>query len=126
MLVWKLLASWREALAEFLYGDGFKVSIVNPARIKGFAKSELLRTKTDSVDAAQIARFCAAMKPSMWTPTAPEVKELQAGFATARIRDRNGKSRAEPSGNSYANCCWPYPCTLRVSKRATKTAQKTD
>ncbi|WP_445174985.1 IS110 family transposase, partial [Microcoleus sp.] len=27
-----------EALAEFLYGDGFQVSIVNPARIKGFAK----------------------------------------------------------------------------------------
>ncbi len=53
-----------EALAEFLYGEGFQVSIVNPARIKGFAKSELLRTKTDSVDAALIARFCAAMKPS--------------------------------------------------------------
>jgi transposase len=67
-----------EALAEFLYGAGFQVSIVNPARIKGFAKSELLRTKTDSVDAALIARFCAAMKPSLWTPTAREVKELQA------------------------------------------------
>jgi transposase len=67
-----------EALAEFLYVEGFQVSIVNPARIKGFAKSELLRTKTDSVDAALIARFCAAMKPSLWTPTAPEVKELQA------------------------------------------------
>jgi transposase len=75
---WKLLAFWREALAEFLCGEGFQVSIVNPARIKGFAKSELLRTKTDSVDAALIARFCAAMKPSLWTPTAPEVKELQA------------------------------------------------
>jgi transposase len=67
-----------EALAEFLYGEGFQVSIVNPARIKGFAKSELLRTKTDSVDAALIARFGVAMKPSLWTPTAPEVKELQA------------------------------------------------
>jgi transposase len=67
-----------EALAEFLYQAGYQVSIVNPARIKGFAKSELLRTKTDSVDAALIARFCAAVKPSFWTPTAPEVKELQA------------------------------------------------
>ncbi len=67
-----------EALAEFLYKAGFFVSIVNPIRLKGFAKSELLRTKTDSVDAALIARFCAAMKPSLWTPTAPEVKELQA------------------------------------------------
>ena len=54
------------------------MSVVNPARIKGFAKSELLRTKTDSVDAALIARFCAAIKPSFWKPTPLEVKELQA------------------------------------------------
>jgi transposase len=67
-----------DALAEFLYSLGFEVSIVNPARIKGFAKSELLRTKTDSVDAALIARFCAAIKPALWQPTAPEIKELQA------------------------------------------------
>lgn len=67
-----------DALAEFLYWLGFEVSIVNPARIKGFAKSELLRTKTDSVDAALIARFCAAIKPALWQPTAPEIKELQA------------------------------------------------
>jgi transposase len=67
-----------EALAEFLHQKGYQVSIVNPVRIKGFAKSQLLRTKTDSVDAALIARFCGAIKPSPWTPTAPEVKELQA------------------------------------------------
>lgn len=67
-----------DALAEFLYLANFAVSVVNPARIKGFAKSELLRTKTDSVDAALIARFCAAIKPALWKPTAPEVKELQA------------------------------------------------
>ncbi|MEG4003928.1 IS110 family transposase [Microcoleus sp. SVA1_B3] len=115
-----------EALAEFLYGAGFQVSIVNPARIKGFAKSELLRTKTDSVDAALIARFCAAMKPSLWTPTAPEVKELQAGFATARICHRNDYERAEPFGNSYANCCWSYTGTFGVPKRTTATDQKTD
>lgn len=67
-----------DALAEFLYEAGYQVSVVNPARIKGFAKSELLRTKTDSVDAALIARFCAAIKPSLWKPTPPEVKDLQA------------------------------------------------
>lgn len=67
-----------DALAEFLYCASFAVSVVNPARIKGFAKGELLRTKTDSVDAALIARFCAAIKPELWQPTAPEIKKLQA------------------------------------------------
>ncbi|MEY3866888.1 MAG: hypothetical protein RLZZ338_779, partial [Cyanobacteriota bacterium] len=30
-----------EALAEFLHEKGYQVSIVNPVRIKGFAKSQL-------------------------------------------------------------------------------------
>lgn len=67
-----------EAVAEALYEAGHTVSIVNPARIKGFAQSELTRTKTDTVDAALIARFCAALRPEPWQPVAPDVKQLQA------------------------------------------------
>ena len=47
---------------------GHRVSVVNPAQIKAFGRSELLRTKTDKVDAALIARFCRAMKPQPWIP----------------------------------------------------------
>jgi transposase len=46
-----------------MYDTGHMVGIVNPARIKGFAKSELLRTKNDKIDAGLIARFCLAMSP---------------------------------------------------------------
>jgi len=47
---------WSEGVALSLHESGFLVSIVNPSRIKAFAQSELLRTKTDRVDAALIAR----------------------------------------------------------------------
>lgn len=67
-----------EELAEYLYDQGFKVSIVNPARIKGFAQSELIRSKTDKVDASLIARFCVAMNPSLWTPDPMEIRELRS------------------------------------------------
>ena len=67
-----------EALALFLHQQGLAVSVVNPARIKAFGKSELLRTKTDRVDAALIARFCAAQHPALWTPPPPEQRQLQA------------------------------------------------
>jgi transposase len=70
--------SYGEALALFLHQQGVRVSVVNPARIKAFAKSELLRTKTDRVDAALIARFCAAHQPLVWTPPPPEQRHLQA------------------------------------------------
>jgi transposase len=71
-------STYGDALAEFLVNNGHKVSMVNPSRIKGFAKSELLRTKTDKVDAGVIARFCLAIAPELWTPLPVEVKELQA------------------------------------------------
>lgn len=71
-------STYGEAVAEVLHQAGHLVSIVNPARIKGFAQSELSRTKTDKADAALIARFCAAMQPGLWQPLPDEVKQLQA------------------------------------------------
>ena len=59
---------YSEQVALALVGFGWIVSVVNPARLKGFAQSELARNKTDRADAALLARFCAAMRPSVWTP----------------------------------------------------------
>lgn len=67
-----------EAIAEVLHDAGYTVSIVNPARIKGFAQSELARTKTDKSDAGIIARFCLAMTPASWVPDPLEIRELKA------------------------------------------------
>ncbi len=65
------------ALALFLYDHAHVVSLVNPAAIKAYAASQLTRSKTDHVDAFLIARFCLTQEPASWTPTAPEVQELQ-------------------------------------------------
>lgn len=67
-----------EKLAVFLYQAGHVVSVVNPVRIHGYAKSKLARNKTDKMDAALIADFCATQNPPLWTPPPPEVHELQA------------------------------------------------
>jgi transposase len=67
-----------EAIATYLHDAGYKVSVVNPVCIKAFSKSELRRTKTDSVDALVIARYCRAASPAPWTPMPAPVRELQA------------------------------------------------
>jgi transposase len=67
-----------EPLAECLVDAGLVVSLVNPARVKGFAQSELLRTKSDKADAGLIARFCAAMQPAPWQPQPKEIRQLRA------------------------------------------------
>jgi transposase len=68
---------WSEEVAFALGEAGHVVSLVNPARIKAFAQSELLRTKTDGIDAALIARFCRLHEPEPWKPPAPEIRILQ-------------------------------------------------
>jgi transposase len=69
---------FEEALAFELHERGHIVSVVNPSRVKAFAQSELLRTKTDAVDSALIARFCRAHSPEAWLPPTPEIRALQA------------------------------------------------
>ena len=66
-----------EALAEFLFNNNIFISVVNPARVKGFAQGELLRTKTDKADAGLIARFCFAMAPRAWKPQPKEIRLLR-------------------------------------------------
>jgi len=67
-----------DAVTEFLYERGHRVSVVNPSQIKHFAMSELKRNKTDKSDARTIATFCLKMDPAAWRPLPPEVKHLQA------------------------------------------------
>lgn len=64
-------------LAEYLYDNNFKVSVINPARIKGFSMSKLSRVKTDKADCELIAYFCQAMQPDLWQPTPLHIQELQ-------------------------------------------------
>jgi transposase len=67
-----------EAAATALADAGWVVSVVNPARIKGFAQSELVRNKTDRADAALLARFGQTMRPEPWVAPPLEVRELRA------------------------------------------------
>ncbi len=70
--------AYSEALATYLSDAGPRVSLVNPAATKAYSGAQLSRTKTDKVDAELIARFCQTQRPQLWTPPAPQVRELQA------------------------------------------------
>jgi len=95
--------NYGEDLAIYLHEAGQMVSIVNPAKIKGFGQSELIRTKTDKIDAALIARFCLAMKPGPWSPPSPEIRSLRAlvrrvdSLIDMRSQEKNRISTAHES-----------------------------
>lgn len=96
--VWGCMAAtgrYGDALATWLYQQGHQVSVVNPARIKKYAESQLKRNKTDKLDARIIADFCRTQEPTLWQPPAPEIRELQElvrrldALISEQTRERN-------------------------------------
>ncbi len=94
--------NYGEALALHLHGSRIMVSVVNPARIKGFAQCELSRTKTDKADSQLIARFCQAMKPVLWQPKPAHVRELQQWVR--RLDSLQRMKRQESNRRGSSNC----------------------
>lgn len=69
---------YSEDLAIYLHHAGHTVSVINPAQIKAFGQSELLRNKDDRPDAGLIRRFCEKQQPPAWSPPPAHLRELQA------------------------------------------------
>jgi len=67
-----------EAVADYLASEGMTVSVVNPAQIKAFGGSQLVRSKTDKVDARLIAGFCAERNLEPWQAPTPSEQALRA------------------------------------------------
>ena len=67
-----------DLLAETMFKRGYDVSVVNPARIKSYARSQMIRNKTDRIDASVIADFCRTQELMLWEPPSPQLKELKA------------------------------------------------
>ena len=103
-------------LAELLHERGVVVSIVNPSRIKAHGQSELIRNKTDKLDAALIARFCRAHQPVPWIPPAAHLRELREltrrcdALKAMRVqeinRQKSGMASATVAASVAAHIVW--------------------
>jgi transposase len=69
--------TYGEAIALALYEAGYRVSVVNPARIAAYARSRLARNKTDAADAHLIAQFAQGEQLPAWAPPEPTVRLLR-------------------------------------------------
>jgi len=84
-----------EAVACMLQAQGYRVSVVNPARIHAYGQSKLRRHKNDRLDARLIADFCFTQQPPAWQPPSEIRRTLQeltrelAALKQERQRRRN-------------------------------------
>ena len=69
---------WEAAAEHLAARPETTVSVINPAQIKAFGASQMVRTKTDKVDAKLIAQFCAERTPEPWQAPTPAEKTLRA------------------------------------------------
>ena len=79
-IVMEATGIYHEAVAEYLHGLGYRVCVMNPARIASYAQSELSRGKTDRTDAKLLATYGLRHVDQLraWEPTPPAQKRLQA------------------------------------------------
>lgn len=63
LVVMEATGHYWQNLFFWLSEQGFGIALINPLRTRRFAEEELVRAKTDSVDALQLARFGAEKKP---------------------------------------------------------------
>jgi transposase len=107
---------YHEALAEFLFESGCKVSILNPFKVKKFAESHGFRNKNDQHDGLVLALYGHERQLPAWSPPPPEARHLKALLArlialeTDIRRELNRQEKAEVGRvptevmTSLANC----------------------
>ena len=88
-------AAYHEPVAHRLVALGLRVSIVDPAQVRSFAKGIGILGKTDRIDARLLARYGQLVRPKAWQPPAKAVADLQA--LMARLDDVEADLRREES-----------------------------
>ncbi|WP_445372658.1 IS110 family transposase [Methylomonas sp. HW2-6] len=112
-------------LAEFLADRAYFVSVVNPAQIHAFGKSELSRAKTDKADAKLIARYALQADPVAWKPLPANLRQLHA--LTRRLEhlgemQRMEQNRLETADTTIVPSINTVLATLAAELKATRQA----
>ena len=69
---------YERALLTALSLQGLPVSLINPKRVRDFAKARGRLAKTDKLDAAVLADFAETLRPPVWSLPDADAQKLQA------------------------------------------------
>jgi transposase len=101
LIVMEATGGYELVLASTLQTEGFAVAVVNPRRIRDFARAAGQIAKTDTLDARIIARFAATLEPMPTEQINENTQKLKA--MVARRNQLVGLHTAESNRLEHAN-----------------------
>src|SRR5215217_6148621 len=104
LVVLEATGNYWVALAVALHEAGYRVAVVNPRQAHHFAKAQLRRAKTDALDAQDLARLAAALRPAPWTPPPAVYHEVRQRLVA---RDGLLAMRTQARNRRHALLQWP-------------------
>jgi transposase len=78
LIVIEASGGYERAVLTALSLGGLPVSLVNPKRVRDFAKAAGRLAKTDAIDAAVLAHFAQTLRPPVWSMPDADAQKLQA------------------------------------------------
>lgn len=78
LVVMEATGVYHEAIAAFLYQNGFDVSIMQSGRVKRYAQSLDQRSKTDALDSRMLAMLGCERRLPLWAPPDKNLRKLKA------------------------------------------------
>lgn len=100
LLVMEATGGYERKLADFLRKKGLPVAVVNPRRVRDFARACGRMAKTDRIDAGILAQYAVALEPEPQDAVAPEAAQLKE--LTARRRQLIDMRTAEKNRMDHA------------------------
>jgi transposase len=104
LIVMEATGNYWVALAVALHEAGYRVAVVNPRQAHHFAKAQLRRAKTDALDARDLARLAAALRPAPWSPPPAVYHEVRQRLV---VRDGLLAMRTQARNQRHALLQWP-------------------
>jgi transposase len=104
LVVLEATGNYWVALAVTLHEAGYRVAVVNPRQAHHFAKAQLRRAKTDALDARDLARLAAALRPDPWGPPPAVYHEVRRRLVA---RDGLLAMRTQVRNQRHALLQWP-------------------
>ena len=104
LVVLEATGNYWVALAVALHEAGYRVAVVNPRQAHHCAKAQLRRAKTDALDARDLARLAAALRPAPWSPPPAVDHEVRQRLVA---RDGLLAMRTQARNQRHALPQWP-------------------